>query len=81
MEKKKSCLKEIFFLIVVVVLIILLIILMTKSSFGETIGTNKSYSCEKDNRLYPSGKISGDYLNLNKYERDKLMVDFIKNGN
>ena len=80
MEKKKSCSKEIF-LLIVVGLIILLIILMTKSSFGETIGMNKSYSCEKDSRLYPSGKISGDYLNLNKYERNKLMVDFIKNGN
>ena len=53
----------------------------SRSSFGEILGMNKSYSCEKDNRLYPSGKISGDYLNLNKYERDKLMVEFIKNGN
>ena len=53
---------------------------MSRSSFGEVLGTNKSYSCEKDNRLYPSGKISGDYLNLNKPERDKLMVNFIKNG-
>jgi hypothetical protein len=68
----------IFTTVVVIVLVIWCI--NNRSSFGELLGMNKSYSCEKDNRLYPSGKISGDYLNLNKYERDKLMVDFIKNG-
>jgi hypothetical protein len=68
----------IFFTVIVALLVIWCI--YNRSSFGELIGTNNSYSCEKDNRLYPSGKISGDYLNLNKYERDKLMVDFIKNG-
>ena len=62
------------------IIIALIVILMSRSSFGEVLGTNKSYSCEKDNRLYPSGRISGDYLNLNKPERDKLMVNFIKNG-
>jgi len=62
------------------ILIIFAICYMNRSSFGEIFGINKSYSCENDNRLYPSGNISADYLNLNKYERDKLMVDFIKNG-
>ena len=70
-----------FYFILIAIALVVLIILTTRSSFGEIISTDKSYSCEKDNRLYPSGKISGDYLNLNKYERDKLMVDFIKNGN
>jgi len=67
-------------ILIILIVVILIVILMSRSSFGEIISTDKSYSCEKDNRLYPSGKISGDYLNLNKYERDKLMVDFIKNG-
>ena len=69
-----------FYLILIAIAIVMGIMLITRSSFGEVLGTDKGYSCEKDNRLYPSGKISGDYLNLNKYERDKLMVDFIKNG-
>jgi hypothetical protein len=70
--------KQILIFFTVVVILLVIWCMNSRSSFGELM--NKSYSCEKDNRLYPSGKISGDYLNLNKYERDKLMVDFIKNG-
>jgi hypothetical protein len=78
---KKNPFSNNFFLVLAVILVVLVFwCVVCKSSFGEIIGMNKSYSCEKDNRLYPSGKISGDYLNLNKYERDKLMVEFIKNG-
>jgi len=69
---------QILIFITMVVIVLVIWCINNRSSFGELM--NKSYSCEKDNRLYPSGKISGDYLNLNKYERDKLMVDFIKNG-
>jgi hypothetical protein len=71
--------KDSLYLFLIIIALLLIVILMSRSSFGEVM--NKSYSCEKDNRLYPSGKISGDYLNLNKPERDKLMVNFIKNGN
>ena len=68
-------------LIIILFLILILLVLIIKSSFRGLDGVDREYSCEKDNRLYPSGNISGDYLNLNPSERNKLLVDFIKNGN
>ena len=73
--------KELVFGILIIISLVLLVVFLSRSSFGEIIGMNREYSCEKDNRLYPSGHVSGNYLNMNKYERDKLLVDFIKNGN
>ena len=68
-------------LIIILIIILILLVLIIKSSFRGLDGVDREYSCEKDNRLYPSGNISGDYLNLNSSERNKLLVDFIKNGN
>jgi hypothetical protein len=68
-------------LIIILIIILILLVLIIKSSFRGLDGVDREYSCEKDNRLYPSGNISGDYLNLNPSERNKLLVDFIKNGN
>lgn len=73
--------KKIITVVFLTLLVLVLLVLIIKSSFRGLDGVDREYSCEKDNRLYPSGNISGDYLNLNASERNKLLVDFIKNGN
>ena len=73
--------KKIITVVFLILLVLVVLVLIIKSSFRGLDGVDREYSCEKDNRLYPSGNISGDYLNLNASERNKLLVDFIKNGN
>ena len=73
--------KKLITVVFLLLLVLLVVLLIIKSSFRGLDGVDREYSCEKDNRLYPSGNISGDYLNLNASERNKLLVDFIKNGN
>jgi hypothetical protein len=35
------------------------------------------YNCNKDERLFPEGNIPGEYLGLNKYEKDELARRFV----
>jgi hypothetical protein len=66
-------------LVIILILVVFLGILHFKSSFSNISDIlSEKYNCEGDNRTFPSGNISGNYLNLNESERNKLLVDFIK---
>ena len=51
--------------------LILLIVFINRSNFTNV------YKCNKDERLFPEGNIPGEYLGLNKYEKDELARRFV----
>jgi len=60
-----------------------LYLLFSKSNFGNNLNEllSEKYNCETINRPYPSGNVSGNYLNLNEYEKNELLRKFVENGN
>jgi hypothetical protein len=58
-------------LIVFIIVLALLIVMSTLvSSFAGV------YECDESKRLFPEGKIPGDYLGVNKYTEDQLTKKF-----
>jgi hypothetical protein len=65
--------------VLILILVVFFLFLYFKSSFSSiTDILNEKYNCNTYTRTFPSGNISGNYLNLNESERNKLLVDFIK---
>lgn len=81
----------IFTVLLSVLMVMCLLNMLTKSSFTEYgifVGQtdekqlNEKYSIPcSEPRAYPSGHVSGNYLNLNGPERQKLLINFIKDKN
>jgi len=58
-------------MIIVLIIVQLLFIIYKKSStFSNTT------DCDN-----PRGKLPGEYLGITSAEKDKMLVDFVKNGN
>ena len=68
--------------VVIVVIIALISYKPWKSNFGNNnifeLLSEKYYSCGNGSRTDPSGKVPGNYLNLNEYEKNELLRNFIK---
>ena len=61
-------------IIIFLLVLILLIIYMVPSKFTY------DYECAENKRLFPEGKIPGEYLGINKYTEDELTKKFNQNG-
>ena len=85
----------IFTVLLSVLMVMCLLNMLTKSSFteyGTFVGQtdekgiqeqlNEKYSIPcSEPRAYPSGHVSGNYLNLNGPQRQELLINFIKDKN
>ena len=63
-------------LILIIIIFVLIVSVNLKSSFtGPERLLTDSYSC--NDRLYPSGNVSGNYLGLNEIEKQELLLKFV----
>ena len=62
-------------IIIFLLVLILLINFIVPSKFIQL-----EYECAENKRLFPEGKIPGEYLGINKYTEDELTKKFNQDG-
>jgi hypothetical protein len=64
-------------LFVLILIILIVFVELTKNNFENVNPSmNDNYECNENKRLFPEGKIPGNYLGLNKYNLDNLTKKF-----
>ena len=69
-------------LLILLILLILIFVVSNSSSNFEEYSCNLKTSediKEVSMRTFPSGNVSGNYLSLNEFEKNKLLVNFVNN--
>jgi hypothetical protein len=76
--------ETVHYVVIGVLFLVLLTFVVSKSKFGNNLNDllTEKYKCNStSDRQYPSGNVSGNYLNLNEYEKNELLRKFVENGN
>ena len=66
--------------VLILILFLLIVFVSLKSTFTglERLLTD-SYSCNNQNdKVYPSGNVSGNYLGLNEPQKQELLLKFVE---
>ena len=63
-----------------ILLVIILLVLILLINYFVASKFTYDYECAENKRLFPEGKIPGEYLGVNKYTEDELTKKFNQNG-